>query len=280
MSIFEAIILGAVQGITEFLPISSSGHLVIFEHFMGLHVEDLVEFDIMLHLGTVFSILIFFNKDIAKLIKAIPSWFLFIFKGFKRKNLNNEIILINYLLIGTIPAGLVGVLFADNIASLFRSPASVGFMMLFTAVLFIFAEFVYKRKRKFHIENTKEASKLSFSSAIFIGLMQALALIPGVSRSGSTISAGIITGLKREEAARFSFFLGSIAILGASIIIIKDIDFSSGLIFPIEALILGFLSSFIFGILSIGILMKILKKHPLWIFSIYLVIVSAILYWL
>lgn len=275
MNIFESLFLGAAQGITEFLPISSSGHLVIIEEMMGLEVESLLEFDILLHLGTLFSILVYFRKDIWNLFKLLPKWvvavYSFLKSGFKDKEIfRGDFFIISALFIATIPAGIVGVLFEDLISEVFRSSESVGLMMLFTAGLFVVAERFYEKRKNAESSN-------SLWKPLIIGLMQALALIPGVSRSGSTISAGLITGMKRDEAARFSFFLGSIAIFGAAVLTFKDLSFDKEWTANFSVLASGFLSAFVFGVLSIGFLMKFLKKHPLSYFSIYLVIASGLL---
>jgi len=277
MNYFDAIILGAVQGITEFLPISSSGHLVILEDFLGLKVEELKEFDILLHFATLFSILIYFWKDIFKLIKLLPSWlqncFAFAVNGFKKvEKSNNEANIISFLIIGSIPAGILGIFFGDIIDELFRDSKMVSVMLIFSAILFIVAEFIFKK-----IQKISKLNEIGLIKAFFIGTFQALALIPGVSRSGSTISAGIMSGIKREDSAKFSFFLGSIAIFGASVITLKDLDFFNNSL-DLGILLAGFLSSFSFGILSIGFLMKFLKKHSLLSFSIYLIFFAGISY--
>ncbi|MDX9971217.1 MAG: undecaprenyl-diphosphate phosphatase [Candidatus Gracilibacteria bacterium] len=282
MNIFESVILGAVQGVTEFLPISSSGHLVIVEKLMGLNAQSLLEFDIIMHLGTLFSILVFFRKEIFELIKLLPKWFLAVFlffrSGFKDKTfLDDQLHTITALFIATIPAGVFGVFFGDFIETAFRSYKTVGLMMLSTSLVFVLAERIYKRKSLFQEEAIDSFCHNGICRIVFIGLMQALALIPGVSRSGSTISAGLITGMKRDEAAKFSFFLGSIAIFGAFVLTIKDFSTTSENFPGTLTLLAGFISSFLFGILAIGFLMKFLKKHPLSYFSIYLVVVSGIL---
>lgn len=282
MSIFEAIILGAVQGITEFLPISSSGHLVVIEKILGLRVDSLLDFDIMMHLGTLFSILIYFREDIFKLLKLLPRWFVFVYRfvisGFKDKEvLEDELHTITFLILGTIPAALVGISFGDLITVMFRSPKAVAVMMIVTGLIFLLAEQVYKRKSLFCAEPIKTLCDSSVCRVMLVGIMQAVALIPGVSRSGSTIAAGLLAGIKREEAARFSFLLGSIAIFGASILSIKDLDIlESSSMLSIPALGLGLLSSFSFGLISIGFLMKYLKNHSLVVFAVYLFIFAGI----
>lgn len=238
MTILEAILLGVIQGITEFLPISSSGHLIIFESFFGLNVEELLDFDIALHMGTLLAILIYFRKDI---------WDLITFKNPK---------LMKLLLIATIPAVLLGFTFKDTIEDLLRSPISVSILMIIVGILFILPENLFMKKR----------GELNLKKSILIGFAQSLALMPGVSRSGATILSGTWLGLSREEAARFSFLLGSIAIFGAGILAAKDLD---QVTIQTSVLTSGFLASFIAGLFSIGFLMKFLKKYSLKIFGVY-----------
>lgn len=298
MTFFQSFILGIVQGITEFLPISSSGHLVIFEHWFGLEVEALRSFDVIVHVGTLVAILIYFWKDIWKVLTDV-------FKGKFQMAL--------YLIVGTIPAVVVGFTFKDQLDVYFRDPAKVALAMAGAAVLFVIAEYVRKvhihRRQKqygFKSENslfepkkrhksvhhrlggtgvnksapvTKLApteSQLNWWAVILIGLFQSLALIPGVSRSGSTISAGLFGGMNRESAARFSFLLGSIAIFGAGLLTTKDV-ISEGLYFPgFTVTAVGFFASLISGYVSVAFLMKFLKKNTLHVFAVYLIIVAIV----
>lgn len=247
MTFLQAIILGVIQGITEFLPISSSGHLIIFESFFGLNVEELLDFDIALHMGTLLAILIYFRKDI---------WDLLTFKNPK---------LIKFLLIATIPAVVLGFTFKDAIEEALRSPTSVSILMITVGILFLLPETLFVKKR----------GNLNLPKSILIGFAQSLALMPGVSRSGATILSGTWLGLSREEAARFSFLLGSIAIFGAGILATKDLDQVT-----IESSVLaaGFAASFIAGIFSIGFLMKFLKKYSLKVFGVYRILFGLLIF--
>jgi undecaprenyl-diphosphatase len=247
MTVLQAILLGVIQGITEFLPISSSGHLIIFESLFGLKVEELLDFDIALHMGTLLAILIYFRKDI---------WELLTFKNPK---------LIKFILIGTIPAVVIGFLFKDAIEAALRSPFSVSILMITVGILFLLPEKIFVKKQ----------TNLNLKKSIIIGLAQSLALMPGVSRSGATILSGTWLGLSREEAARFSFLLGSIAIFGAGILAAKDLDQIT-----IESSILaaGFLASFVAGIFSIGFLMKFLKKYSLKVFGVYRILFGLLIF--
>lgn len=246
MTILQSLLLGIIQGITEFLPVSSSGHLVVFETIFGLKVADLLDFDIMIHLGTLLAILIYFRKDILELLK---------FKNLK---------MIANLIIATIPAVIIGLLYKDQIEETFRSVTSVSILMMTVGALFFIPE-------KFFV---KAAKKLNLKNSLAIGIAQTFALMPGVSRSGSTILAGTLLGIKREDAAKFSFLLGSIAIAGAGVLGLKDL---STLQVSHGALLTGFLSSFVSGFLAIKFLMNFLKKHGLRIFGAYRLIFGLFL---
>jgi undecaprenyl-diphosphatase len=238
MTLIQAIILGIVQGITEFLPISSSGHLVLGETLFNLHVADLKDFDVVVHVGSLLAILIYFWRDLLK----TKYW--------------------GWLILGTVPAVIVGFTLEDQIDAIFRSALSVGVVMLIMGAIFCIPERLGKSK-----------GKLTWLNVILIGFAQALALIPGISRSGSTIFTGKMLGLKREEAARFSFMLGSIAIAGAGLLTALDLtQFSIGA----GTLAAGFIASFAAGLASVTWLMRFLKKHSLRTFGVYLLAVGAI----
>lgn len=279
MSLLQSLILGIVQGITEFLPISSSGHLVLFESFFELPVEQLRSFDVVVHVGTLLAILIYFRADIIQVIKDT-------FQG--------KFQMLSYLIIGTIPAVAVGFTYKDQLDSYFRHPEKVAIAMICAAVLFIIAEYVGKKHQAKKISQKRRIttgkapvgklapktsetteSQLSWPGVILIGLFQSAALIAGVSRSGSTISAGLLSGMTREAAARFSFLLGSIAIFGAGLLTTKDVV-SEGLYFPgIEVALVGFFASLISGYVSVAFLMKFLKSNTLHVFAFYLIILAG-----
>lgn len=237
MNAFEAIFLGVLQGITEFLPISSSGHLVIAETLLGLHVDELKDFDVALHVGTLLAILIYFRKDLLN------------FKWWP------------WLILGSIPAAVVGLTLEDQIDSMFRGAHSVALLMIVVGLLF----FIPQR------DTTK---KLTWWRALLMGCGQAIAVIPGVSRSGATIFTGMQLGLKREEAARFSFLLGSIAIAGAGLL--KAVDTTVLSVQP-SVLLAGFIAAFLSSLLAATWLMKFLKNHSFKAFGVYRVIVGVIL---
>ena len=181
MTNIQAIILGIIQGLTEFLPVSSSGHLVIFQSLFKNFNQPGITFDVTLHLGTLFSVLIFFYKDIVEI--------------FKMRNIR----LIILLVIATIPAGIIGILYKDKIEMLFLNIKLVGIALIFTGILLYLSD---KIKRTY-----KDYSKINYFDALLIGIAQAFAIIPGISRSGSTISTGIFCKLKRETAVKFSCYI-------------------------------------------------------------------------
>ncbi len=265
MNFLDALILGILQGITEFLPISSSGHLVLGESLLGLDVEALKSFDVAVHIGTLAAIIIYFWKDFVGLIMG----FLSLLRIVKRKKKYEEYQkLVGYIVIGTVPAVIVGLLFGDAIDYLFRNPLYVGLFMIMVAEVFIIAEGVLKKY--------KEEVHVGLKQAIIIGVVQSFALIPGVSRSGSTIAAGIFQGVPREKAARFSFLLAMPAIFGAGLLtLIKDLHGGS---FTVEAMpmLVGFIASVASGFVAVYFLMKFLKNHTLKVFSVYLFAIGLI----
>lgn len=257
MSLWDALILGVLQGITEFLPISSSGHLIIFEKLLGLRVEMLKSFDVAVHMGTLAAILIYFRRDILGLLKAVPG----LFCPYCRQD-NEYGKLILYIIIGTFPAVAAGVFLGDWIDFVFRDAGMVASAMIVVGIIFFAGEFVGKKLRK---------GKLVWWKALFIGLAQAVALIPGVSRSGSTIVTGLFQGISRENSARFSFLLGAPVIFGAGIFTALKSGVSDTEALPV---LVGFSVSALAGFFAISFLMKFLKKHSLNWFGIYLLIVG------
>lgn len=270
MDIIQAIIMGIVQGLTEFLPVSSSAHLVIVPELMG--VKSSLAFDTLLHVGTLVAVVGYFWKDILAMIKAFISSLTDIFHGnFKQGIKEDSFKRLTWLvLVGTIPAGLMGVLFKDQFESLFSSITAVGFFLLITGVILWGAEWIAKRNSE---NQDKEVKDVTFANSLVIGLFQGFAIAPGISRSGSTIAAGLFLGLDRKLAARYSFLLSIPAILGAALIQAKDIvSFDSGL----GVLIGGFISALIFSYLAVKFMMSYIQKHSLIVFSYYCWIVGAL----
>lgn len=219
----------------------------------------------MVHMGTLMAIFIYFRKDLKGMIMA----FLSMLKGKLDKN-DPYTKLIFYILIGTIPAVVVGFTMGDWIDKTFRSVQTVTFLIVAVGVIFIISEIFYKK--------AKPSNELTLRKALVIGLAQSLALVPGVSRSGSTIVAGLFQGVEREAAARFSFLLAIPAVMGAGLLTaVKSSGDSAALVSTLN-LVIGFLSSFIFGLLSVAFLMKFLKNHSLNVFAGYRILLGLVIY--
>ncbi len=239
-NLFYIIIAAIIQGLTEFLPISSSGHLVILKDVLNQEIQNF-NFEIMLHLGTVFSIIIYYRLDLLKMIKL-------------NSNSRYNIFLI---FIGCIPISVIGILFKDLIELHFNDIKLLPYSFLLTAIVLFLTKFSFGSK------------KMNLKIAFIVGLLQILALFPGISRSGITISTLLLLGVNKDEAIRFSFFMAIPLILGASLISIEISNFSSSII--------GILISFIFGWLAIYLSNLLLKNQKYWMFSIYCFIISIIL---
>lgn len=262
MTWFDSLILGIIQGITEFIPISSSGHLVLMEKFLGLNVSALKSFDVTVHVGTLFAILIYFWADVWGMLKSLGMFFC---GKAKKDDPYGRLIL--FIIIGTIPSVILGFFGESYLDNLFRNVLGISMVMVLTGFVFILGESVYKRT----IPKKKE---LKWWKALIIGFAQAVALIPGISRSGSTIIAGLFQGIERAYAARFSFLLGIPAIAGAGLLTALKIS-ESGVEVDNLPLLIGFVSSLLVGLLSIHILMKFLKNHSLGVFAVYLIILGG-----
>jgi len=243
MTTIEAAILGVVQGLTEFLPISSSGHLVIAQHFLNVNDGGLF-FEVLLHFATLLAVVAVYRKDIIDLIKRPFQKYTYI------------------LLIGTIPTGIIGLVFKDSFEQMFSSVTIVGYMLLVTGFILLAAEFFSR------IIFT--SPEVKYWQGFVVGIAQGLAITPGISRSGTTIATGLLLGLDRKEAARFSFLLSIPAIFGASILEMKDLTLSTamsvGLILPYAV---GFAAAAVSGYLAIKLLLGMLTKGKLYYFSIY-----------
>ncbi len=262
LSMFQAIILGLVQGLGEFLPISSSGHLALLQYFFGIEGESVLLFSVLLHLGTLISIFIVYWKDIKDLCIEFFAFIKDIFtgKGF-RINANPTRKLGILIIIATIPTGIIGLVFNDLFAGFYGSPIAVGIGLLITGTILFVAERMGGGKR--------EAEQMPFKSAVFVGLMQGFAIAPGISRSGSTLFGGLTTKLKREFAVKFAFLISIPSILGSVILetpkaVSAGIDTS--LIFPI---IVGMLVAALSGLVAIKAMIKLVSNKRLSLFSLY-----------
>jgi len=268
LTLVQAIILGVFQGITEFLPISSSGHLVLLQHFFGIKEGNLF-FTEMLHFGTLFSILIVYFNDI---INIIVEFFKMIGDGiknrkFKIKNGYQKLALL--IIIGSIPTAIIGILFEDFFKNLYSSSLlPIGISFIITGLLLWIAN-------KKPYEN-KSVKNMSFLDSIIIGIFQGIAIIPGISRSGSTIVAGLLRGLNRNLATEFSFLLAMPATFGAGLLGILDVVKTESEIAFTMPLLIGIILSTLVGIIAIKFLITMLKKDKLHYFSYYLWIIGLI----
>ncbi|WP_321211322.1 undecaprenyl-diphosphatase UppP [Methanothermobacter sp. DP] len=262
MDVLQAIITGIVQGLTEFLPVSSSGHLVLVHEIMG--VTSSLAFDTLLHVGTLVAVVTYFWSDIVHMIRSFISSLTDIPGGNFRNGIEDDPYkrLAWMVIIGTIPAGLAGVLFKDFFESLFSSITAVGFFLIVTGLLLWGSERISAR-----IREKLPVEKLGVRNSLIIGGAQALAIAPGISRSGATISAGLFLGFERELAARYSFLLSIPAILGAAIIQVKDI--SAGMDLLGASMIAGFVASAVSGYIAIKFLLKLIRERDLYVFAYY-----------
>ncbi|MBE6189339.1 MAG: undecaprenyl-diphosphate phosphatase [Rikenellaceae bacterium] len=247
MDTIQAILLGIVQGITEFLPVSSSGHLQIAKELLGVEIDNNITFDVTLHAATVFSTIVVLWRELWKLLKGCFS-----------TRFNEEQAYVLKVIISMIPAGIIGVLFADEIEALFSSLWFVGLMLLLTAALLSFAYYAKPRQK----------SQISYRDAFLIGVAQAAATMPGLSRSGSTIATGLLLGNEKSSVANFSFIMVIPVILGKMLLDIVSGEMASMSV-PTEALVSGFLAAFISGALACKFMIEIVKRGKLIWFAVY-----------
>lgn len=279
MDWFEAVILGLLQGLTEFLPVSSSGHLEIGKVLLGVETSEDLLFTTMVHAATVLSTLVVFRNQIWDLLKGfftgLKDWK--IVKGADGKSVlqcNDQTDYLLKIAVSMIPILIVGVFFKDYVEGLFGSIMVVGVALVITAALLFFSDMASKPGRKSAIvpENTYR-NGISYWQAAAVGLGQAFAVIPGLSRSGTTISTGLITGVKREVMAQFSFLMVLIPILGEAFLEVVGGDFSSSSVGALP-LILGFLSAFVSGLFACKVMIALVKKAKLRWFALYCLIAA------
>lgn len=268
MSVIDALILGLVQGLTEFLPVSSSGHLVIMQHYLGVR-EIGLSFDVLVHQATLLAVVVYFWHDVKKLVAAFFSiiWGVLGSRAARRGRLDAESRMYRRLvwlvLLGSIPAALAGFFLEDFFTGLFESVLLVGLMLMVTGLLLWGAEWLQSQKQR-----RRELNAMTALDALIVGIGQAIAITPGISRSGTTIAAALGRGLERSAAARYSFLLSLPAIFGAGLLQAKDI-LKIGIDYNWQVLVVGGLAAFVAGILAIRALMAILERSRLTIFSYY-----------
>lgn len=258
MSVFKAVILGIIQGIAEFLPISSSAHLIIFPYLLGWKESGLA-FDVALHFGTMMAVLVVFFKD---------WWNLFVgaINDFKDKKKTTNGKMFWYLVVATIPAALAGLILDDFIEGVIRNNIWVIAIALAVMGMFIFLGDKWASK---HYKKETKFEDISLKQALIVGIAQAFAVIPGFSRSGTTIVTGRLLGISKEGITKFTFLLSVPVICGATILKVSDLSFS------IEVII-GVIASFAAGLLTIKFLLNYIKKHDFSVFAFYRVILAII----
>jgi undecaprenyl-diphosphatase len=255
MTELQAFLLGILQGLTEFLPVSSSGHLEIGNALLGVKTANNLPFAVTVHVATVLSTLIVFRKDILILVIDLLKF-----------KLNESTIYVSKLLFSALPVVAIGLFFKDEVEQLFTGNLMlVGIMLLITALLLVFAHFVKKGNRK-----------ITFLNSFVIGIAQALAVFPGISRSGATIATGLLLQTKKDEIARFSFLMVLIPILGAAFLDLVGSEITSKTDLQPLPLIIGFLSAFISGLLACSLMIKIVKQGKLIYFAIYCFVIGLI----
>ncbi len=260
MTILNSIILGITEGLTEFLPVSSSGHLIIVRQFLGIQNTNGLAFDAILQLATILAVGLYFWKDIWALIKSF-------FRLITRKTLRGkEATMFWAIFIGTIPAVVFGLLFENAMETIFRNIHLVALTLVLGSILMFFAE-KYARQNK----------TLTVEKGFLAGLFQCLALLPGVSRSGATISGGLFLGFTREEATRFSFLLSFPIILGSGLKKLYDLYTMHELVVLGPSLWIGSLFAFVVGLGAIHFLITYLKKHTMYAFVIYRLLLVVVL---
>jgi len=257
----ESVLLGIIQGATEFLPVSSSGHLVLIPALLRLPLPNLA-FTMGLHAGTLLSLLAYFYREIIGLVKGV-------FSVFKREKSAEEefyLRLFGLIIIAVIPAGIAGVLLSDRVDLLFSNPRTVSYLFFITAAFLILSSILSDKSKK-------TFKNINALDAVIVGIFQILALPPGISRSGTTITGGIVSGLDRESASKFSFLVAIPVIFGATVLEAGKGNFAG---FTITDLLAGFVVSFIIGLISLWIFFPLVKKTKFYVFAIYCIILGVI----
>ncbi len=263
--LLKAIVLGIVQGLTEFIPVSSSAHLVITPWLLGWAPQSLF-YDLVLHWGTLVAVFAVFWRDFWAITVAV-------LRSFVTRSLADPDARLGWLIvIGSIPAVLAGFFFNDFFESLFADPFSTGRDLVITAIFLAGSELLIRRAQQ-----KRDLKQLNLGDTVVIGIAQAIALLPGISRSGSTIAAGLVRGIRRDDAARFSFLLGTPAILGAGLLQLVDVlqTDSGAVATQVPVLLIGFVVSAITGYASIRFLLGYLRTHNLYIFAAYCLVVGV-----
>lgn len=256
MSLWQSIALGILQGISEFIPISSSGHLVVARVVMGMDLDQIpLLYDVILHIATLIVVIVFFRARVGRMLRALLHWVL---RRVTRED-ETDLKLAWYVLAGTVITVVIGLSIRQLDLHLY--PRIVAGAFLVTAVLLILTHFA---------KGTLDYDQFRLRHAVIVGAVQGIAVIPGISRSGSTIWAALATGVSREKAGEFSFLLSIPAILGALILEMRHFQELQTAI-AMDILIAGFIASLVFGFLSLALLVMLIRGGKLWVFSIYLI---------
>ena len=281
MEWFEAVLLGLVQGLTEFLPVSSSGHLEIGKVLLGVETNDDLLFTTMVHAATVLSTIVVFRKQIWDLL----SGFFTGLKTLKVEKRERGLALVcndqtDYLLkiaVSMLPVLIVGLFFKEQVESLFGSISVVGVALVVTAMLLFFSDYASKPGRKSIFPENTYRNGISYWQAFAVGLGQAFAVVPGLSRSGTTISTGLICGVRREVMAQFSFLMVLIPILGESFLEVVGGEFGASSVGALP-LVLGFVSAFLSGLFACKVMIALVKKAKLSWFALYCLVAAVCIF--
>lgn len=274
MNWLQALVLGLVQGLTEFLPVSSSGHLMIFRELLGVDTEGFLDFTVTVHLATVLATLVVFWSEIWMLLKGLFSF-----------RYNDETDYVLKILVSVIPVGIVGLLFKDALEAMFSDNLfTVAIFLVITAILLYFSDqFKFRRGKKTEEpeQENKYRNGISYWQAFVVGIGQAFAVFPGLSRSGTTISFGLISGVKRSVMAQFSFLMVLIPVIGEQLLdimdcITGDAVFGSGI--GIGALLVAFLAAFVSGLFACRVMVAIVRKAKLTWFALYCLVVALAIF--
>ncbi|HQM03892.1 MAG TPA: undecaprenyl-diphosphate phosphatase [Candidatus Cloacimonas sp.] len=255
MSFLQAILMGIIQGLTEFIPVSSSGHLVLVQHFFGIGDSENIVFELFMHLGTLLAVLVFFRKTLWELIQSLFSWGNTVNREQHRKNRT----LVYYLIISTLATGIIYLLFGNYEEAVFKMPMLVAVFLLVTGLIVFVSDYF----------NDKgiPASNIGFLRSVLIGIGQGIAIMPGISRSGTTIACSLATGMKRKDAAQYSFLLSIPAILAGNFSQYKE--FAKLESQQLLNYIAGFVCSFLAGYLVIAFLIRLIEVSRLKYFAFY-----------
>ena len=268
MTYFQAAILGIVQGLAEFLPISSSGHLALLQYFFGVEADSVLLFTVMMHVGTLVSVFTIYRRDIWALLKELCYTIKDICTGKGLRINSSPTRRMGFMIIvATIPTAIIGLLFEDSFESLYSTIVAIALGLIFTGIILLVAERMGKSERG--------PLEMKWRHAIFIGIMQGIAICPGVSRSGSTLFGGLIAGLKREFAVEFAFLISIPSILGSVILEAPDAFAEGADAAMIGPIIVGVILAAISGIVAIKAMIKVVTGKRLFGFTIYVWLVAA-----